>query len=111
MENQPAPGAHDLQMDPGLWELLLEGGPEDEVAVVLRLRDPAQPPPGVRVVARFGPIVTVRLRRGDIPATRAHPDVRSAKRPRRYTPEAPIEPIHLPRIHEPPAEMIPEVDQ
>ena len=111
MEDQRTPSTLGLQMDPGLWELLEERSPEDEVAVILRLRDPDQPPPGVRVVAHFGTIATVRLRRADIPATRTHPDVHSAKAPRRYMPEHLIEPVHVPRFAEPPAEIVPEVDQ
>src|SRR5260370_5090019 len=100
-----------LQMDPGLWELLQEGSPEDEVAVILRLHDPNQPPPGVRVVAHFGTVATVRLQRADILATRANPNVLSAKAARRYTSEDRIEPVHVPRVSEPPAEVIPDVDR
>jgi len=41
-------------------------------------------PTAIRVIARFGLIVTCRLRRGDVEAVRAH--VASMKRPQIYTP-------------------------
>jgi subtilisin family serine protease len=56
-------------MDPALWELYEGGSADDEVRVILRLEEGAEPPATVRVVSRFGPIVTARLRRGDIART------------------------------------------
>src|SRR5262245_17279709 len=43
-------------------------------------------PAAVRIVAQFGPIVTCRLRRGDIPSVRSEPRVRSMKAARLYGP-------------------------
>lgn len=74
-------------MDPELYELLQEGAPEDEVAVVLRLRDPARFPAGAEVIARFGHIVTARVRRGQIPGVREDPAVASVKAPRSVSPD------------------------
>jgi subtilisin family serine protease/peptidoglycan hydrolase-like protein with peptidoglycan-binding domain len=73
-------------MDPALEELYAEGGLDDEVAVILRLADPAAVPAGVRVIAQFGVIVTCRLPRGDIPRVREAGAVRSMKRARLYGP-------------------------
>jgi subtilisin family serine protease len=53
-------------MDPALWELVDAGSDDDEVSVILRLADVSRPPDKVRIVARFGNIVTARLQRGDI---------------------------------------------
>jgi Subtilase family len=74
-------------MDPHLWELLEEGGPDDEVSAALRLHHPDRVPSGVRIVARFGEIVTCRLRRRDIPAVRADGRVASLKAPDPMIPE------------------------
>ena len=73
-------------MEPALLELYAEGVPDDEVAVILRLTDPAVIPDGVRIVARFGLIATSRVRRGDIPRLWAERSVESVKRPRPYGP-------------------------
>lgn len=73
-------------MDPALWELLT-GDPDQELAVLIRLRDPAIPPPQVRVVAAFGPVCTGRVRRGDLLAVRAQENVLSVKAPRLYSSE------------------------
>jgi subtilisin family serine protease len=51
-------------VDPALRELIGEGSPEDEVAVVARLRDGTEAPPGLRVIARFGSVLTARAPRG-----------------------------------------------
>jgi hypothetical protein len=34
-----------MAMDPGLWELYESGSPDDEVSVILRLAQGAEPPP------------------------------------------------------------------
>ncbi len=69
-------------MDPAAWELLQHGDPNDEVRVMLRLTEGAQPPPNVRVVSHFGSIVTARIRRGDTPEVWGHENVESLKGPR-----------------------------
>lgn len=82
-------------MDPELYELLQEGDPGDEVAVVMRLLDPVHPPEGTRVVARFGEIVTARLARGTIPEVWRDPRVESLKAPRGLSADLePVPPLH-----------------
>lgn len=82
-------------MDPALLELIEAGSPGDEVAVIVRLREGATPPPDLRLVARFGPIATGRAMRGRLAAIHDHPAVLSEKAPRVYSAEpapAPDEP-------------------
>lgn len=69
-------------MDPALQELLESGEATDEVALVLRLRSSAELPPGLRVVARLGPIATVRCERAAIWQFYGHPAIASVKAPR-----------------------------
>ena len=71
-------------MEAALFELLSEGSPDDEVAVILRLADPVRVPQGVRIVTQFGHFATCRLLRKKIPEVRAQPDVVSMKRARPY---------------------------
>jgi subtilisin family serine protease len=73
-------------MDPALQELIRAGQSDDEVAVLLRL-DHGLVPKGVRIVARFGPIATARVLRGDIANVHASIGVRSVKAPRLYVPD------------------------
>ncbi|GAB3102670.1 S8 family serine peptidase [Lysobacter terrae] len=68
-------------MDPALQELLAAGEATDEVAIVLRLREPSEVPPGVRIVARFGPIATARVERAAIWQIYGHPSIASLKAP------------------------------
>lgn len=69
-------------MDPALEELRDAGSEDDEVSVIMRLEDGAQPPPNVRVVSRFGEhLLTARLRRGDIESIWARDEVASMKAP------------------------------
>ncbi len=77
-------------MDPALWELL-DGDPDQELAVLLRLRDPAVPPPRVRVVAAFGPVCTGRVRRADLLEVRRQENVLSIKAPRLYSSEPEVD--------------------
>ncbi|MFF5082437.1 S8 family serine peptidase [Actinoplanes sp. NPDC000266] len=66
-------------MDPALWEEIAEGPADEEIDVVLRLRHPDETPAGVRVVARFGDVVTGRVRRGDALGVHALDEVTSLK--------------------------------
>jgi hypothetical protein len=66
-------------MDPELWELLEDGESNDEVAAIIRLGQPGKVPAGVRVISRFGDIVTVRMPRGAIPTVREAESVTSMK--------------------------------
>lgn len=66
-------------MDPELWELLEEGDSEDEIAAIVRLGQPNVVPKGVRVVAQFGDIATIRMERGRIQEVRAQESVASLK--------------------------------
>lgn len=72
-------------MEPALWELT-EGDTTEEVGVIIRLHRPDTIPPNVRVIARFGNIVTCRLQRGAIVATRNDESVASMKASELLTP-------------------------
>lgn len=74
-------------MDPALQELADSGNPTDEVSVVVRLRDAAPPPTGLRIVARFGTIATARIQRLDVRRAWEDPAVISLKAPRWYATE------------------------
>jgi len=81
-------------MDPALRELIAEGQDDDEVAVVVRLHDKATTiPRALRIVARFGTVVTGRARRGALTALHADPAIASLKAPRLYSAE-----LHI--VHE-----------
>jgi subtilisin family serine protease len=73
-------------MDPAIWELA-EGDGEEEVEAVIRLESGTLPPPGVRLVARFGDVATCRIRRNDLVSTREAEAVASLKAPRLLGPE------------------------
>lgn len=76
-------------MDPALWELLKarRGSDSEEVEAIIRLDRPRVEIEGVRIVSRFGPIATCRLRRNSIIHTREEESVRSLKAPRVLGPE------------------------
>ncbi len=74
-------------MDPALQELVDTGNPTDEVAVVVRLRDDAHVPAGLRIVAQFGPIATARVQRLAVRRVWEDPAVISLKAPRWYATE------------------------
>ena len=69
-------------MDPALQELLDTGEATDEVTLVLRLRDAVETPPGLRIVARLGPIATARIERAAIWQIYGDPAIVSVKAPR-----------------------------
>ncbi|WP_116131242.1 S8 family serine peptidase [Tropicimonas sp. IMCC34043] len=75
------------RMDPALEELIAEGAAEDHVAIIVRLHEGAEPPPGLHLVARFGTIATGRADRGALRAIHDHPSVASLKAPRTYAGE------------------------
>jgi subtilisin family serine protease len=64
-------------MGPDLWELFEEGKQDDEIAAIIRLGHSAVIPKGVRVVTQFSEIVTVRLKRANIPNVSGAPEVAS----------------------------------
>ena len=72
-------------MDPALWELLREEGADTQrpVEAIIRLARPGIEIPDVRVVSRFGSIVTCRIPAADVIAVRSHPCVVSVKAARR----------------------------
>jgi subtilisin family serine protease len=78
-------------MDPALRELVRDrvarGASGDEVAVILRLRSESRLPAGVRVVARFGDVVTAWVRIETVEQVWADPRTVSVKAPRDYRPE------------------------
>lgn len=66
-------------MDPALQELI-ESTPENQdVEVILKLSDAHQFPPGVKIIAQFGNIVTCRIRRESIEDVWSSELVRSVK--------------------------------
>ena len=74
-------------MDPGLQELLRNGAHDDSVSAIVRI-NPREPLPAhIHVVARFGDIATVRIRRGDVPEAYASDGIDSFKATRLLMPE------------------------
>lgn len=84
-------------MDPELWELLEEGDSEDEIAAIVRLGQPNVVPEGVCVIAQFGDIATLRMKRSKIQEVRAEESVISLKpaekRSFRLAPDLELDPI------------------
>lgn len=68
-------------MDPRLWKVVENGDGDEVVAVVMRLRPGAVPPPQIRTVARFGDVITCRLRRNRLLDVYADQAVVSMKAP------------------------------
>jgi subtilisin family serine protease len=79
-----------MRWDPALWEVL-DGPPGDVVTALVRFAPGADAPSGVRVVARFGDVATIRLRRGALPALRRNPLVASLKADRRIVPSPAVD--------------------
>ena len=77
-------------MEPALWQLFESGSADDEVGVIIRMSPGVEPPPSVRVVARFDDIFTARVRRGDIVAIRETPGVVSVKASTAVMPPFPL---------------------
>jgi subtilisin family serine protease/outer membrane protein OmpA-like peptidoglycan-associated protein len=76
-------------MDPGLSELLraYESHDAPEIEAIIRLSDPSAEVPGVRIVSRFGDVMTCRVRPDSIDAARHDPRVLSLTGPRPLGPE------------------------
>ncbi|MFI5068113.1 MAG: S8 family serine peptidase, partial [Streptosporangiales bacterium] len=75
-------------MKPALHTLIEAGRGGEEVAVIVRLEHASvTPPPGVRVVARFGPVLTVRCSRRAVTGLASAAGVRSLSAPRLYGPD------------------------
>jgi phosphatidylserine/phosphatidylglycerophosphate/cardiolipin synthase-like enzyme/subtilisin family serine protease len=77
-------------VDPALWELLrAEAGADGDrvLEAAIRLARPGLEIPDVRIVSRFGTIVTCRIRARDVVPVRARPDVISFKAARGLSPE------------------------
>ena len=62
----PEPEGDVRDYDPALAETVRAGEGDDEVSVIARITDVAALPAGVRVVTRFGDVVTLRARRSQI---------------------------------------------
>ena len=75
-------------MDPLLRKLVEEGEASDEVELILKLRPGDDVPAAVRIITRFGDVVTCRVKLGDVAAAWAHPALLSAKAPRFVAAEA-----------------------
>jgi hypothetical protein len=75
-------------MDPALRELLRRGDHrEEEIEAIIRLDQPQAGVEGVRIITRFGPIATCRLKREHIIEVREDENVRSLKATRVFAPE------------------------
>lgn len=75
-------------MDPTLRRLIEAGDPDDQLGLLVRLWSAdVDLPEHVRVISRFGPIVTVRVPRSAIEQLHAAAAVHSVKAPRAYRPE------------------------
>lgn len=74
-------------MDPALCELLRSGANSEEVEAIIRVQRPHVDVTGVRLVARFGPVATCRLRRETILRTWRDDNVVSLKAARSLGPE------------------------
>jgi Subtilase family len=76
-------------MDPALWELLRSSTVRNDEAVeaIIRLDRPDADVAGVRIVSRFGPIATCRIRKDSILDARGDESVRSLKAARELGPE------------------------
>jgi subtilisin family serine protease len=74
-------------MDPKLWELLRKGKDNEEVEAIIRLDQPQHNVSGLRIVSRFGPIATCRLKTKEIIRTREAENVLSLKAAVRLAPE------------------------
>lgn len=68
-------------MDPELRELLETVEPDEEVELLLRVRPGRHLPPQLRVISRFGDVVTGRVRRADVPLVYADAAIASMKPP------------------------------
>src|SRR5262245_2562650 len=83
-------------MDPRA-QRLIEGDPDDEVAVVLRRTTAdVKLPEHVRIIAEFGAIATCRMRRENIVATRLAHGVESLKAPYELGLETAIDEAEMP---------------
>lgn len=79
-----------------------EAAADELIAVIARI-DPARTEvPGLRVVSRFGSVVTGRVRLADLAAVRRHPAMRSLKQVRLYGPALTAS---VPDVHATPAQL------
>lgn len=62
----PEPTTDVREYDPALAEAAREGDGDDEVSIIARVSDVTALPAGVRVLTRFGDVVTLRARRSQI---------------------------------------------
>ncbi len=69
--------------DPALAEISLEGEADDEIALIARLTDSDTLPEGVKIVTRFGDIVTLRVSRARIRELTECETVTAVEAPRR----------------------------
>ena len=80
-------------MDPLLWELLKNARVEEdeEIEAIIRLDHPQFNVTGIRIISRFGPIATCRLKINSILNTRKERNVKSLKCSRVLGPEYELE--------------------
>ncbi|MCG8322628.1 MAG: S8 family peptidase [Cytophagales bacterium] len=73
-------------MDPFLEEKILPHlDPDEQVEAMMRLHDPDRVPDHVKVISRFGDIITCRIRRGDIREVYKSPLKKSLKASRHFS--------------------------
>ena len=73
-------------MDPFLEEKILPHlDPDEQVEAMMRLHDPDRVPAHVKVISRFGDIITCRIRRGDIREVYKSPLKKSLKASRHFS--------------------------
>jgi phosphatidylserine/phosphatidylglycerophosphate/cardiolipin synthase-like enzyme len=77
-------------MDPYLEEVIRTTPSNEEIKIILRLKNPQEIPPGVRVICKFGDIVTCRVLSNRIRDVRILNSVISAKTGRLLDVEPPI---------------------
>jgi len=69
----------EFNLDPALAEMAEAAPPDQMLEGILRLEDPAAPPPGFLIVSKFTRICTGRFRAADTWNIRRHPNVVSLK--------------------------------
>jgi subtilisin family serine protease len=82
-------------LDPALEEVLESVKPSDEIEIAVRLKNPDDVPAELRVISRFGDVITCRIQAGSVREVRSSPSIISVKYnrplPLAYDPRADIE--------------------
>jgi hypothetical protein len=70
-----------IEMDPSLQEVI-DGPHDDLIEVIMKLRGSYAVPLGVQPISHFGPVITARVRRGDIRRVYSNVNVQAMKAPK-----------------------------